>query len=103
MLDLATASLSLRAPRHNTLKNIVFPKSRRSFFAGLVLIALAGGWHAIHHSAPAAAGQVAVPNPVIPGGVQAARPPEVEIHPPGKPDARNIKGILFVAGRNGRA
>jgi hypothetical protein len=103
MLDLATASLSLRTPRHNALKNMIFPKNRRSFFAGLALIALAGGWHAIHHVAPAAMGQVAIPSVAIPGGAQAVRTPEVEIQSgrSGRPDARNAKGIL--AGRNGRA
>lgn len=65
MIDLATAQLSLSAPKPNTLENILFPRNRRSFFAGLALIILAGGWHAIHHAPPVAASHVANPNPAV--------------------------------------
>jgi hypothetical protein len=62
MIDLAATRLSLQAPRRNTLENMIFPKSRRSFFAGFALITLAAGWHAIHHMTPVAASHAAVPH-----------------------------------------
>jgi hypothetical protein len=53
MIDLAAQSVNLRASNRNTLENIILPKNRRSFLAGLALIALGGGWHALHHMPPA--------------------------------------------------
>jgi hypothetical protein len=53
MIDLAVQSVNLRASNRNTLENIILPKNRRSFVAGLALIALGAGWHALHQMPPA--------------------------------------------------
>ncbi|HWY62446.1 MAG TPA: efflux RND transporter periplasmic adaptor subunit [Rhizomicrobium sp.] len=79
MIDLAATSLQLRASKRNTLKDHMFPKNRRSFLAGLALIALGGGWYAIHHIAPAGASQVAAASPAVPVNVMTARPQTVRI------------------------
>jgi hypothetical protein len=53
MIDLAAESLNLRSSNRNTLENIILPKNRRSFLAGIALIALGAGWHAFHQMPPA--------------------------------------------------
>jgi hypothetical protein len=52
MIDLAAESVNLRSANRNTLENIILPKNRRSFLAGIALIALAAGWHAFHQMPP---------------------------------------------------
>ena len=80
MTDLAAASLSLRDFKRNTLKYKVFPKNRRSFLAGMALIALGGGWYWTHHAAPAGAViPAAAANPAVPVNVISERPQSVRI------------------------
>jgi multidrug efflux system membrane fusion protein len=80
MIDIVATSANLRASRRNTLENMIFPKSRRSFLFGVALIALGGGWYALHHIAPAGATQVtAAANPAMPVNVLTERPQNVRI------------------------
>jgi multidrug efflux system membrane fusion protein len=79
MIDLAATSLQLRTSKRNTLKDNIFPKNRRSFLLGVVMIALGGGWYAVHHIAPAGASQVAAASPAMPVNVMTARPQNVRI------------------------
>jgi multidrug efflux system membrane fusion protein len=79
MIDLVASSLSLRASKRNTLKTIIFPKNRRSFWLGVALVAFGGAWYAAHHIAPAGATQIAAANPAMPVNVMTERPQNVRI------------------------
>ena len=102
MIDLAAASLQLRANKRNNLENMVFPKNRRSYLAGLALLALGGGWYAMHHLPSAHADQAPAAAPAVPVNVVTVQPQHVRLWSEfsGKLDATDYAEIRpEVAGR----
>jgi len=76
---MAATARNLSLSHRNQLNNKSFFKDRRSALIGAALVALGGGWFAVHHIANATATPVAAVSPAVPVNVLTVRPQQVRI------------------------